>query len=84
MPSGGDVRSGSIATELGCLRHFRFTPVSDLTAHVTACLKPADSEKRAAYSISSSASDNRWDGICRPSAFAVLRLMTSFMERRSP
>jgi hypothetical protein len=78
-----DVRDESFSTELGRPRHFRFPSDSGRTADIAACLKSATTglmhrSKRQSYSMTQSAIASRFGGISIASAFAVLRLITSW------
>jgi hypothetical protein len=77
-----DVAYGSIATEMGNPPHVWFTPDSDQSADIAggpfrANKRLMHRSKGGCYSITSSARASTDGGIVRPSAFAVLRLITS-------
>ena len=66
-----------------CKRHVRFTPESGHSAVNLEC--PPRGDISVVYSITSSAMERTPDGKVRPSALAVLRLMTNsnFVGRRT-
>jgi hypothetical protein len=75
-------RSGSTSAVSGFLRHGCFTPETGHRSARLARQKSAISDqmhrsKWHPYSITSSASASNLSGISRPSAFAVLRLITN-------
>src|SRR4029078_12190015 len=78
-----DVAHGSLITSfLAYPRRFRFTPVSDRRADAPGTSGSANSrhpapQQKEAYSMTSSAIDSRLGVTVRPSALAVLRLITS-------
>ena len=71
------VADGSFSTKLGCPRHVRFTPDSDRTADIAGGPFRANFGSDRTHSITASARERRVGGIVKPSALAVLMLMTS-------
>jgi hypothetical protein len=77
-----DVRFGSLADICGAKRHVRFTPNSGHVQCTSLCPLCANSglmqrSKRRNYSISLSARASSVGDTVKPSALAVLRLITS-------
>ena len=71
-----DFRNGSKADITSTNRDVRFTPKSGHSPTRSGCLLWANSGSRPSYSITSSAMDITPGGMVRPSALAVVRLMT--------
>ena len=81
-PRSPNVRFGSLADICSAKRHVRFTPNSGHVQCNSVCPLCANSglmhrSKQHRYSITSSTMERTPAGIVRPSAFAVVRLITN-------
>src|SRR4051812_48659875 len=72
-----DVRFGSLGDILGSPPHVRLAPDNDRKSGHRRCQQSATRRHQPDYSITSSARASNVGGTVRPSALAVLRLITS-------